>query len=212
MVRNWIYSKTAELASSMNECRISHVYQRVILHFNVNKMFKVNFMLTLQWHLRVILCSTVSSSGGGAIYFKCTLTVTRVEARPRGCGLRPKQNPGYLAFSWPCRSCVILDNIIKLVAYLSLSNQRQNIWYNWVCILKSYFEVFPLNMDKNAKNERKKRRNVKWHMLSPKQTRKQHNQTQRWEQNWVRVSVPESWTESYGYLSCAFPECWREEG
>lgn len=124
MVRNWIYSKIAELASSMNECKISYVYWRTILHFKVNKMFKVNFMLTLQWHLKVILCSTVSSSSGGVIYIKCTLTFTRVEARPRGCGLRPKQNPGYLMFRWSV--CPVLSLTIS-----------QNLWHTSVFQIRS---------------------------------------------------------------------------
>lgn len=92
---------TAELVSSMNECKISYVYLRVTLHLQLNKRFKSNSRLTLQWHLRVTLCSLISSWSGGVAYFKGTLVFTRVEALLGVCGLKPKHNPGNPLCRWP---------------------------------------------------------------------------------------------------------------
>lgn len=120
MVRNWISSKTAELSSSKNEGKIS-------FHISgLNKMFKVSFMLTWQWHLRVILCFNVSSLSGRVMYFKCTLTFTRAEARPRGFGLRPKQNTGTPWLADPYVLCYPWQSHKLVALSLRLSKYKQN--------------------------------------------------------------------------------------
>lgn len=187
------FTQHCKTSSSMNECKISYVCLRVTSHLTLNKRFKLNFRLTLQWHLRVILCSITSSWRGGVIYFKCTLVFIRVEALRRVCGLKPKPNPGNPLCRWPICPVHPWQSHQDWVRWHTLAFQIIHRTFDTTefVFLKVTLKCLLMWMRCWKRKERRKkerkgggkvgggregRHNMKWYTLSPKKTRKQHNQ------------------------------------